>query len=278
MDGTAVKAIQDLAVAALCGTMPEGSRAVALPGDFAIFDVEKHQPHRQRFRGVYNTESIEDFVKYTTDRKVPTTQGYITATNNHLCAFAYFNLREEDASSLDGHIVAGHGDDRAVLALEQTPAFAALTSTDNAKLNQRDIVNFIEDWQDFITSLDAEGNAIEIRKALNALRNVKLEQVSGLASQISDTGYEKTEHEKLEMKGATDSLPVSFVFSGELYAGLAVREIPLRFIIGGDGTLAFTLRIPRRTVIEESIAAEFKTLLQTQLKDVGDFYLGSFTL
>ena len=275
MDASAIKEIQETAILAASvrpdGIDPESSIFV-MPSSFKVVNAEGTNLHRDRFRGSYETKSIPDFLEYVKlhGEVVADTKGFIDTTNDEFTAKAFFNLTIGD--------LAGHADDVAILTLEQTPEFAALTKIENVKIKQRALSDFVEDWAHVLTPFDANGVAIETKKALNSIRNVKISRNVDINSSVHDSGRALSAAEQVELVGQSESLPSFFTLRTSAYHGLSTRELDIRFIRSdNDNEPVFTLQIIRRAQVMENLATDFKHTIAAELQDYGTFLIGTFT-
>lgn len=250
---------------------------VALHKDLVVHDIESRRLNRVRFRGTFDTTSLDDFTAYTKTRSQEprnigeTIQGFISIKNGLSC-HAFFNLGSS--------ISAGHADDKAILTMQPTPEYSHVVCNAPRKMSQRDFVAFVEDWRDFITPIvvddEDKSEPLRIRATLNALRNMKISATSESNSSVSDVGQSTSSLDAIAAK-SIDTLPTHFILKTCGYEGLDQREIAMRLIISTDDHKpAFTLSpVGHATVIEE-MAQNFKSKIVDGLGDVGTFLIGSF--
>lgn len=60
----------------------------------------------------------------------------------------------------------GHADNVASIKLKKTAPFRALLSINGDHLNQKQIAEWLEDWSDYLTAFDADGNTMKIARPL----------------------------------------------------------------------------------------------------------------
>ena len=251
--------------------------AVVLHKDLAVQDVESRGLNRTRFRGTFDTTSLDDFTDYTKTRSQDarnvgdTIQGFIN-TKNGLSCHVFFNL--------GGPISPGHADDKAILTMQPTPEYQHVVGMAPRKMSQRDFVAFVEDWRDFITPIvvddEDESEPLRIRATLNALRNMKISATSESNSSVSDVGQSTSSLDAIAAK-SIDTLPTHFILKTCGYEGLDQREIAMRLIISTDDHKpAFTLSPVGHATVIEQMAQNFKSKIVDGLGDVGTFLIGSF--
>lgn len=270
MENQAVKQIADLAIAAQ-GHMPiqvdAGASIAIVPEGFKLHSTEKFNALRDRFRGAYGTSDVVSFVQYVTDREIKDFKTFIT-TNNGLRALAIFNIGDEKA--------AGHADDTAALSLEKKPEFYALERAVGQRFNQQDLIDYLDDWSDFLTAHNENG-AVPTEKAIRALRKVKINRGHEVDSQVRDLGYQASVTEKMEATGTDENLPTHFVLSTESYKGLTVEDLKISFRISAkDESPTFVLRFIGQDAHEQRRAEQFIALLENELLGLCHFYQGRF--
>jgi uncharacterized protein YfdQ (DUF2303 family) len=254
-----------------------GAKALAAGHDsLKLHDIEKFLPNRLRFRGVFRTTSIQDFVKNILDRSASDVKGFIQ-TKASLSCEAIFNLGDEKS--------AGHADDKALLTLEPTPEFSAAIALLPHKLNQKQLSVFIEDWRDYLTAHvadpqdpDVEPSQIALGKAIVAVRNVTISHHTDIESSTSDVGSTKSALEMVEAKSKKHSLPSFLILKTSAYPDLPAREIKLRISVNSnDNTPSFSLHFVGQQAFMEKVGQDFKDRLVQDLSGAGTFLLGSFT-
>ncbi|ENX03798.1 hypothetical protein F900_00688, partial [Acinetobacter modestus] len=236
MEQTAIEKISQLAIAAQ-SNMPinvDKSASIAIiPNDFNVHSLEKFNQHRDRFRGRFSTSAIAAFIEYIQDRAVTGVKSFIS-TKNGLSAETIFNIGDETSP--------GHGDDKALLVLEKAPEFEALISIDGSRFSQRDLIDWLDDWADFVKPHDDNGE-VGLEKALRAIRNVKIGRSRDVDSDVRDMGHKLSVTEAAEAEGVVEGLPTHFILTTESYKGLPVEEIKISFRISTkDDVPTFVLR------------------------------------
>lgn len=271
MENNSVEQIKNLAIAAQA-VMPiqvDSNASIAIvPEGFKIYSTEKYNELRDRFRGVFATLSIQSFVGYINDREINGVKAFIS-TANGLKAEAVFNL---------GDVVkAGHADDLANLTLEKKPEFKALERADGHRFDQQDLIDWLDDWADFVTAHNSTGQ-ISHDKAIRALRKVKINRGHEVDSSVHDLGYKASVTEQVEATGVDENLPEYFILKTESYKGLEIDDLKISLRISTKDTApTFVLRFVGKDAHEQQRAEEFIELLETELAGSVDFYQGSFT-
>ncbi|KAF1008951.1 MAG: hypothetical protein GAK28_00583 [Luteibacter sp.] len=263
MDSSAIETIQSTAVKA---EQPHnlGTPTPALFHDGKIISIEHLQQGRSRFRGLYSTNSIDAFATYA--KAHPGGEGFVDIDT--MRASIYFNLGSPEEP--------GHGDWRATLTLSPTAEYAALLNIEGKKLDQKAIVEWLEDWGAYVVALDKDMQAIKPAKAIGAIRNISIKATSESNHQEKDFGARRSSVEDIEAS-AEDGIPYAIGFTAVTYDGLAQRSFTLRLSVltAGDKPL-IVLRPIGLDSAKEAIAKEFQKVLEDRIANAASLVLGSF--
>lgn len=275
LDGNALALVQDTAVlAARIGNEGLPEHVVALPSSVAVHDLEKYLPNRTRFRGVYKTTVIAEFVAYVLAAAASLEPGErvpaVFVDAEKYTATGFFNLWEGGEP--------GHADHRAVLALQKTAAYKAVQAINGTKLTQRELLDFIEDWQTLLRGVtDDQDQPMSVPVLVGAIRKLKIKTAQ--TSDHVDNGLRASrstfEEAAAETEGQTPSL-IPLVCAP--FLGLAERIFAFRVgVLTSHGEPKFVLRLVGAEKHEEEIAEEFKTVLQDGVGDQAALAIGTFT-
>jgi uncharacterized protein YfdQ (DUF2303 family) len=220
MDKSAIEKIQEMAVqAAHTDSIGVTDTLLAtLHKDFALHNLEPYMSGRARFRGAFTTNMSSEFVSYFTQNHDEHTRIFIN--EDKLSAVAIFNIGDAEHP--------GHCDHVARLTLKKTREFQAIIGLDSRiDLSQREMADWIEDWRDHITAHDNNGEEIELKRVIAAIRNVEIN--ASLTSEHSDGDFsaKKSTLEKIEAK-SRHGLPNTILFHCHPYQELNTRDIPVR--------------------------------------------------
>lgn len=270
MDGSAIRSIEELAVAA-AGKLNEnaGNAVVIAKGDYVAIDTEQFQSGRRRFRGKLATTSLADFILYVKTRTegANIAPGFIDA--DRLSATVIFNLGTVERP--------GHGDDTATLGLKASPAYAAILAVHGTTLQHADALNWLQDWVDHITYADEDGNDMPAPATYNALRKLTISAKSDATSEERAHGASRSALEEVEARGA-GALPAFLRFTCTPYAGLPDRVFYLRVNVrDNNGKPVLQLRIRNLDSEKEAIAQDFKAELLRELEGRAALVIGTFT-
>lgn len=272
MDATAIKEIGRLAIeAAEANKLDTPTPSIVVGGK--VESLEHLHDGRSRFRGKLATPSLADFVGYVKrDHGLSANfkpAVFIDAAK--LSANAFFNLGD--------HQDPGHADHAAVLALDPTAAYKAVRKIDGAKLGQKGLAEFIDEWQLQLTAFDEKGDVLSIRQAAGAVRSVKIKADRETSTTVRNFGATKSALEEIEAKAAgLDALPARLQFDFTPALGLPQRTADLRvtIVVDGDEPL-FAAKWFAREQVEEAIAQDFKRVLFEELGDAAHLTIGTFT-
>lgn len=262
----AIIRIEELSAAS--SDLPETDyKKTALASGVTIHDLEQYQEHRNYFRGTFNTNSIEDFIKYVTDED--SSYGKNCFINEKsMQAGTIFNLGTKENP--------GHADYKAILTLEKTNTYSALLRTNSNTMSQVETIEWLEDWIHVIKAQDNEDKSIDIKKALAAIRRIEIDESKKSEHESQQFIGKRSLMESVSVKGTDESLPAFLTFKCMPYLGFEERTFKLRVtILTARGELSLKLSIVQFEKQQLDIAEEFKKIINDDLKDI-DIYLGSF--
>lgn len=151
------------------------------------------------------TQSITDFVQYIKTKG--NGEGFINAEN--LSAKIFFNLGTTESP--------GHGDWTATLTLNATAAYKALLDIDGKTLNQRKLIDFLEDWAPLLSATSQESlDELPLTTAINAIRKLTIKKTSESESTQGEFNTSRSKFDDIEAKSAI-GLPIGFTFRTQPY-------------------------------------------------------------
>lgn len=269
MDQTAIKRIEELAVSAMATSLiNEGADmktpAVAVPAGVEVKSLEHLLEAPVHQRATYTTERLEDFCNYVSEE-------HLTESNS-----AVFVL--PDGSGAEGIIDYGTHNDplwghhRAKLTMKYTPEFAALLAACARDLSQRDLIDFIEDWQHVLTPFDGE-TATSVATALQKIQRIDIKASATQTNTVGDMKHQRTAFEEIEAKSADGAPPSAFAMTCQVYPCTRSRDVRARLSLktGGDKP-TFRLRIIGEDALRKEVAEEIDFEIRGRLgKDVRTF-------
>jgi uncharacterized protein YfdQ (DUF2303 family) len=264
----AIQLITDTALEATGKALPTATPTAVLPEGTKVVDLEKYQAGRSRFRGTYATHSLADFSAYVTDRTETSARGFIN--QEEMSCVLLFNLGTTSAP--------GHADDRAVLKLKATAGYTAAQQIAGNRLAQKDLSDWIEDWHQYLTPVDEAGTAIPIAKAIAAVRTITIKATSESETTVGDTSASRSAMDQIEAR-SKETLPAALQFHVVPFEGLTEQLITLRISVITSGQApVLKLRWVGEEVQRESIAQEFKSVLEDNIGSAAKLALGSFSV
>lgn len=244
-------------VATLIAEINPLSKLTVVPDGFELRNMECFMLNRDDYRFGFKTKSIPDFVAYSQEFDEQGAKCFIDSDRMNAAVILDLGTKEEPL----------HQRHTANLELNKTAAFIALLLVNGSHLAQKDAANFLEDWADNVKVETKTGESMTIMQASKQLRELSIEQVKELESNVGDFGESMTSMEKIEAKNQ-DKIPAKIVFSCDPYHGLQDREFDLRVsIITGDSKPKIGFRIVRLEAQVEDMATEFKERLVEEFKD-----------
>lgn len=262
----AIQLITDTALEATGKKLETLVPTVVMPDSAKIIDLERFQAGRSRFRGTYNTHSLNDFGVYVVERAAPGARGFIN--QDEMSCVLLFNLGTAEAP--------GHADDRAVLKLKPTAGYTAAQSIGGRAISQKDLSDWIEDWHQYLTPVDEAGNAISVAKAIAAVRTITIKASSESETTVGETSASRSAMDQIEAR-SKETLPVSLQFHTVPFEGLTEQQVTLRLSVITSGAVpVLKLRWVGEEVQREDIAQEFKAVLQHSIGEAAVLSLGAF--
>ncbi|SUW63261.1 Uncharacterized conserved protein [Buttiauxella agrestis] len=270
LDGSAIQQVKDLVLSGyhLGDIGGLACPTAMLPKDVSVESLERFGLARFRFRGAMDTTSIDDFVRYSV--------GYASAEEPARCFIDAQNMSARSVFNIGTLDNPGHADNVSTIKLKQTAPFRALLAINGDRLNQKQIAEWLEDWSDYLTAFDADGNVMSIAQAAQAVRRITIQQATQADHEDGDFSGKKSLMESIEAT-SKDVMPVAFEFKCVPYEGLGERAFSMRNSLLKSSEPCFVLRIVQLEAQEEAIANEFRDLLIGKFNEKPvDTYIGNF--
>jgi len=262
----ALQLIIDDALAAAGKQLDTHSPVALVPDGAKIVDLERFQDHRNRFRGTYSTHSLADFGAYVVERSAAAARGFID--QDAMSCTVLFNLGTPDEP--------GHADDRAMLRLKPSAAFAAVQAICGQNLVQKAMSDWIEDWHQHLVATDENGAVMSIAKAIAAVRTITVKASSESDHAVGETRASRSAMDSIEAS-SKETLPAWLDFKVIPFEGLGEQTIRLRVsVLTGGSQPQLKLRWLGEEAQREAIAQEFKQVLEGKVGDAAKLVLGSF--
>lgn len=262
----ALELIQETTIAAAGRDLPALGPVVVVPQHFNVVDLERYQEGRNRFRGTYTTHSLADFGAYVVERSAPNARGFID--QDAMSCIVLFNIGTPDEP--------GHADDRAVLRLKASAAFAAVQPVCGQSLAQKAMSDWIEDWNQHLTATDENGASMSIAKAIAAVRTITVKASSESDHAVGETRASRSTMDAIEAS-SKETLPAWLDFKVIPFEGLGEQVIRLRVSVITSGSQpVLKLRWIGEEAQREAIAQEFKEVLDQKIGESAKLALGIF--
>lgn len=270
LDGGAIQQVKDLVLSGyhLGDIGGLACPTAMLPKDVSVESLERFGLARFRFRGTMDTTSIDDFVRYSV--------GYASAEEPARCFIDAQNMSARSVFNIGTLENPGHADNVSTIKLKQTAPFRALLAINGDRLNQKQIAEWLEDWSDYLSAFDAEGNVMSISQAAQAVRRITIQQATQADHEDGDFSGKKSLMQSIEAS-SKDVMPVAFEFKCVPYEGLGERAFSMRNSLLKSSEPCFVLRIVQLEAQEEAIANEFRDLLIGKFNEKPvDTFIGNF--
>lgn len=269
-----IREIQALTVASRASDLKTDFPFAILPdgqGKASLYGLEQFHRNRNRFRGIYRTNSTGDFVRYVEGRKGKP-RGFIDAEKiDALSCSVLFNLGDEKEP--------GHADDIAILKPKALAAFTAVQKVNGQKMTQQQCIDWIEDWSHVLTATGTDGAYMSMAAAVAGIRHMKLVQKGERKSSVDNMSAARSAMEEIEAKSET-TMPCYLTVRTEPFDRFKPRSFLLRVGVltgGNDGAFTLVLRWQQQEHQCEEIAQEFKELLVSELGGLSDsLVVGTF--
>jgi len=139
-------------------------------------------------------------------------------------------------------------------------------------MTQKDMSDWIEDWQQYLTPVNENETAIAIAKAIAAVRTITVKATSESETTVGDTSA----MDQIEAR-SKETLPMALLFNVVPFEGLPEQQIKFRLSVITSGQQpVLNLRWIGEEVQREDIAQEFKAVLEDKIDEAASLALGLF--
>ena len=238
---------------------------IILPDGYRVEDMEQYRENRNRFRGKFQTNSISEFGKYASEQPL----GACFINSDEMRARMIFDLGTIDAPK--------HCKHTAELALRMTHQYSAMHNIDGARLDQKGLAEFIEDYRLYIDCYDGSKEAIEIKNAIAAIRRVTIEAKAESDYQVKQFSASKSAMEQIDASSGGGPMVGFICFRCVPYYGLNEYDFWLRVsLLASHDKPQFILRTTSLEAVLEEAVEEFKQRV-TDAAAGKSIYIGTFT-
>lgn len=229
-----------------------------VPQGFEVRSMDEFNEHASHFREQFATNHIDSFIDYFDCH----------GDGGDLACFVSIKpLKAEivfDAGNADK---PGHRFHRARLVLDKSPLMSAIQTISLCEnLSQRTLAEWLEDWRFDIDAEDTNGEDIELRKVITAVRNFGVLSKAGSEHKEESLGASRSAFAEIEAKNKSD-LPAFLVGHGKPYTGLPMVDMPMRLHVrlSTDGKPpTFKLQRVRPDQYDQKIAESFVETLKAK--------------
>lgn len=242
---------------------------VAIPGNFALADVEKmvapYRATRRRLSGCLKTPNEAHFIAYCRANKQPGAMVSVDAQD--MSAEALLNFGTTEAP--------GHADNRAKLVYHQTASFQSLLRVNKRDLSQRELAEWMEDNTGELECF-AETGAIATGHAIAAVRNIDIDAIAKVESSVEQLSESRTAFENVKASSKSP-LPVRIYLTCEPYIGLPPRTFVCRVSIAtGEKAPRLRLSIINLEQHQQEMAQEAVDQITEALGNDMPVYIGCY--
>ena len=238
--------------------------AAAIPHDFKVEDLEQFMPTRRRAAGLMTTPFINDFVAYVEQHKQDGCAIFVDADQ----------MRGQAVLDLGTPTAPGHCANTAALTPKATAAFASLKSVIERQRNQKDTAEWLEDWAPILKA-QADGQEIDIRKAIQAVRSITIEGLNKIHHEEQSLSATRSAFESVKAS-SEETLPSHFLFKCKPYPDLTEREFVLRLSVLTDGKPMLVLRPMAWESVIEEMATEFANDIRAAVENTVPVLIGTY--
>lgn len=252
-----IQQIMDAAVASATATAKTDNGFLIVPSNYKVLELDDFNKRPSRFREKFVTDHFESFASYWHDHAYDESRIYVNKST--MSAKVCFDPGAPGSPSHRSHWAA--------LGLTKTPMLNAIQDVSAKKLTQRQLAEFLEDWRIELRALDADGNIIDFRKVIAAVRKFDVKGKAESGHIESSLATSKSAFASLEA-GNKELIPEYIVAHGEAYLGLPRRDIPMRLSVymKVDEAPTFSLSIVRPDSLQEVFAELFVDTLNEVLR------------
>lgn len=242
--------------------------AVLVPDGYKLESLERFSDNPWRHRGTFQAQAINPFAEYV-------------GLNSHAADTSIF-LNEDTLSAVaildrGTPLAPGWGEHKAVLKLKKSPEWAALEEAAKSAFKQADLIDFLTEWQDFLTfsstGIDADWTPLTKAQAIVALRKLK----TSLERQAEHVEHDQQRSKTVFERAAIDSSPPPLMrWTGRPADELEERQVTILLVYLPQDPPLIKLRIIGKDRLMQSVGQEFKDLVAGRITTDISIHLGSF--
>lgn len=266
MDKQDIQTLLGLAGSVLDRDLQTHIPTAIISNETSLESLEKYGASPLFYRANLGTKFIEQFLNYTREQG----SSHVFINEESFGAIAFFDLGTSAEPKWGYH--------KAYLSLKKEPAYRALLSNADQRMDQQTLIDFIEDWMENIQFHDTDGKEINSTDAIKNIRRLKI-KVNGESNQDQGNyAQSRSTLEEVELQAGEQPPPAYFIFSCTPYPGLGVRDFvcSLRANAQKDG-FTLTYRILKQSAIDHEIVQEFCQTITDGLTADHKVTIGTFS-
>lgn len=266
MDQTAIQQINNQATAKALNEQLKSTGFIAVPNDHNITDTDLLCGTRRFFEGSYQTDSLTSFKAYCNDNKQPGSELFID--KQFMRAESIIDLyKDNDTPAIGNH--------KATFRAEATPEYAAIKKLCESIFSQKHLAEFAEEWGDTFNFIDSNNETIELKKAINAIRTMSVNQTSSSENTVSDMSASKSRTAHIEAKGREITV-AGFTGNIKFYNDLSPQDVTVKLSIHTNGDdIKLSARALNIDRIKETLANELCSEIENDVEI--KTYIGEFS-
>lgn len=236
---------------------------IFLSDNTSVHDLQKFSKTKRRMNGHFRTSSISALAEFakSTIKESPEIDTPSCFVGEDGQAALFFNF-----GSIENPL---HQDLTGSVNLKKTAVFKAIERLKDDQLTQRELSEFIEDFNIYVTALDRNGDEIQQSSAIAAIRDMSIEAQRNVGQKSEDYRDESSAFASVEakFKGAT---PAYLKFNIQPYSEMGNYEFIFRIsVLTTNDRISLILRCARWDEILESVNLEFQEKLSESIEPLG---------
>ncbi|WP_181049834.1 DUF2303 family protein [Methylobacter tundripaludum] len=272
MDKSAIEAIAGLSAAKAAQheiSQHPPITAIVIPKDYSVENLERLLPNPDQFRGTFRTAVLSEFVGYIDGNATSDTGVFID--QNKMTAAAIIDMGSHEAPNWGKH--------KANVALDRTPAYAALIRLHDERMNQQSFIDFAEDWQDNVSFYygSSDQNIADFKSTIRTLRKLKTSATNTSETEVGNFAANRSAMESIEVTAGAEQPPAGFLFKTIPHDGFekVVFDCQLR-AMPDTKEVFLKYRIVQLAQHQEKIAEQFRDKIQSSITVDGiSIYIGN---
>lgn len=236
---------------------------IFLSDNSSIHDLERFSKTKRRMNGEFTTSSISALVEFAESTieessEIDTPSCFVGEDGQASLVFNFGSI---------GNPL--HQDLTASVNLKKTAIFKAIENLKDRQLTQRELAEFIEDFNDYVVALDKNGDVIIQSSAIGSIRDMSIEAQRNVGQKSEEYRDESSAFASIEakFKGAT---PAYLKFKIQPFSEMSEYEFIFRIsVLTTNDCISLILRCARYDDVLEAVNVEFQEKLTYKLHPLG---------